>query len=219
MDNGEIVKRIAGHIKDGCPMGREAMARCILAWYLKRTAMHVGLVKFFARLIAGHGIGDWSEELLRRVRLHDRDKLADPKFIGDYAPYIVKRYGPDWLKGLFALDDDYAEKWQTTYVVQHVKRSPHHPEYWCAEYGFGENTPPYSAPDMDEASLAEMCSDWMAVGFEQGNTASEWNKTTGKEKYIFTMDQVALLEYILSFEHEFLELADRLGLKRKLGLE
>lgn len=199
----EAVARIAGHInvKEGNPM---VVASCILACHVNRTKAHIAAVQKFARAVASKfRLRPWAVPLVDRVKYHDYDKIHDLPFMGDYAPYIIKKYGPKWLKDMFKVNESYPKEWETVYIVQHIKKSSHHPEHWCEEYDFGENTPPYDVTKMDAVSLVEMLADWMAVGLEKGNTASEWNKTTGKERYIFSTEQIALIESILSFEEEF----------------
>ena len=168
--------------------------------------MHVALVQKFAQAIADKfHLCPWASPLVDRVQYHDYDKLHDFSFIGDYAPYIIKKYGPTWLKDMFKVNENYPKEWDTIYVVQHMKRSAHHPEHWCKEYDYGENTPPYEVSSMDDVSMAEMLADWMAVGLEKGNTASEWSKIKAKEKFIFSLEQTAFIENILSFEDQFRE--------------
>ena len=209
----EATKRIMSHIvvKDG--LNPRVVAYCILNFHLIRTRQHVSKVKAFSKLIADmFKTEDWTSLLKRRMIVHDRDKLEDFHFIGDYAPYIVIKHGPSWLKDMFELETSYPKEWDMVFVVQHVKSSPHHPEYWSPDYDFGENTPPYNVPDMDNAALAEMCADWMATGQEMGNTASEWNKTVGKERYVFTTKQISLIKQILANEETIVKQSGKLKL-------
>lgn len=202
----EATKRIMSHVVVKNGFVPRTTAYCILNAHLIRTRQHVFRVKALAKLIANMFKGeDWVPLMQRRVIVHDRDKLEDFRFIGNYAPYIVMKYGPSWAKDMFELEPGYPKEWDMVYVVQHIKASPHHPEYWCSEYDFGKHTPPYNVPNMDKAAIGEMCADWMAVGLEMGNTASEWSKTTGKERFVFTMDQIALIEQILSNEQKLTE--------------
>ncbi|MBP5458718.1 MAG: hypothetical protein J6Y62_00875 [Clostridia bacterium] len=208
MRNGaysEAVAKIAGHIEVDDESKRNVVAACILACHLTRTRMHVMTVQKFAfRISRAFPARPWAETLLQRVKHHDYDKLTDWGFIGDYAPYIVKKYGPDWIKKMFRLDDKYGREWYQIYSVQHVKRSAHHPEHWCESYDFGDNEPPFDVTAMDDASIAEMTADNMAVGLEMGNTASEWLKQKQTENWIMSVKQISLMNEILNLEERFI---------------
>ena len=146
-------------------------------FFKQRTAQHIAWVnRFFAVLCKEFHTLDPV-----KVEAHDRDKLFEPLL----TPYIFlswKYHKPSFQypKGLESLIQEAS--------LIHVLQNRHHPEFWDPENArIAEDRDEASdtvidGTPMPEQNLAEMVSDWAAVGWERDKKSPRsWaDKNIGK---------------------------------------
>jgi len=162
----------------------------------KRTKMHIGLVKEYAKKIVEYK--KELKDLLEQVKTHDQSKFEDP----EYDPYLYitwsykcKDEGVDWEppKG--------TDEKMNIATEHHVKNNRHHPEFHCVdEVDLINRKDRDSIPDkiidgtkMNDIDIAEMVADWCAVSKEKGNTPQSWADKNVNKRWKFTEKQKDLI--------------------------
>lgn len=168
--------------------------------FQKRTVRHIDRVRELAE--------KWGKVLpeLIFVSDHDASKFLEP----EYTPYvaITWRYRCKRLNEPFLLDLPDSVVTEATFY--HVTNNPHHPEYWDPKVTkssinqANRDAPgkkPVNAQRMPPEAVAEMVLDWKAVSEEKGTDVWEWFKDNVPRRWIFTNDQMRLINRILCVLH------------------
>lgn len=93
-------------------------------------------------------------DLGSNVDRHDLSKFSEEEFIG-----YRKRFYP--IKGEFYIEDIFNKAW-----FHHIKKNPHHPEYWS----YADDDSKIIITTMEPIYIAEMLLDWSAMGKKFNDT-------------------------------------------------
>jgi len=140
----------------------------MLAWFKKRTEMHINLVQKYCKKIEEYD--DKFKGLVEQAKDHDASKFEDPE-IDPYVYVTWQYYCKDHDRKFEAPEgmDDEMNKATNHHVRS--KKNRHHPEAHCdKEVGLinrkDRDKPPSEMVDatkMPDMDIAEMCADWKSV--------------------------------------------------------
>jgi GNAT superfamily N-acetyltransferase len=157
--------------------------KAMVDFFKKRTSEHINrVIKYLKALRGTEGLSN--AELMKRAKVHDKDKYTDKELI---LPYI-------WLTEWHRIDNEggpisdelQAMKDLTRDATgKHIKNNLHHPEA-------------HSSPkDMSNLDLAEMVADWAAMAEELGegsprgwadkNVGSKWKFFPEQRDFIYSL--------------------------------
>ena len=146
-----------------------------------RTGNHIALVVKFGKKLGfdfeQHDHTKFSEELV------DQYVLIDNSYRKDLYPPV------EYSKALADAS------------FKHIKREPHHPEYWddtvAANENVGRDSPDVArtvdAYDMTVPAIAEMVCDWCAMSAELGGNPADWAVKNIGTRWLFTDQQETLI--------------------------
>jgi Mn-containing catalase len=172
----------------------------MLAWFKKRTDMHINLVKKYCKKIEEYD--DRFKGLLEQAQDHDASKFEDPE-IDPYVyvtwQYYCKEHNREF-KAPEGMDDEMNKATQ-----HHVKNNKHHPEFFSDKEielinRQDRDKPPKEMVDatkMPDMNLAEMAADWMAVAEEKGTDPNGWADKNVNIRWKFTDEQKDLIYELL----------------------
>jgi hypothetical protein len=172
-------------------------------WFEKRTNAHIALVQKYIKEIQNLALPELDNNILDTELYHDAGKFKDP----ERDPYVCvtwkykqerdkKEYKPSTTLE--------AEMHAATY--HHVKTHKHHPEYWDDTTTPDSINPvnrdkkpknPVDATKMPLSYVAVMVADWCAVSEEKGTSVKDWIKNNVNIRWVFTSEQVALINKIV----------------------
>jgi len=168
------------------------------SFFKTRTKRHIDLVKKYWDKIQGLVNTDG-----RDIQLHDNSKFLPPEFI----PYIhlTWMYKTKGSPDEYIMPDSLARKVHEA-TFHHVMHNDHHPEYWDSsilnnpvnfEDRDAHGGVVIDAREMPEDAIAEMCSDWMAMSEEKGNSPIDWARANIPSRWKFSDDQEKLIYRLL----------------------
>jgi len=168
----------------------------MLAWFKKRTEMHIGFVKKYCKKIEEYD--NRFKGLLEQANDHDASKFEDPE-IDPYVYVTWEYYCKEHNREFKAPEGTKDEMNKAT--QHHVKNNKHHPEYYSdKEIGLinrqDRDKPPEEIVDatkMPDMDLAEMCADWCAVSEEKNTQPKTWADKNINIRWKFTDDQKDLI--------------------------
>ena len=168
----------------------------MLAWFEKRTKMHIDLVQKNCKKLE-----DFSERfdgLVEQAKNHDASKFEDPEL--DPYVYITWQYYCKEHNREFEAPKDMDK--QTNKVTQHhVKHNKHHPEFHSDKEvdlinrSDRDKKPKemIDATKMPNLDIGEMLADWAAVSQEKGTSLKGWADKNVNIRWKFTDEQKDLI--------------------------
>jgi hypothetical protein len=168
----------------------------MLAWFKKRTEMHINLVKKYCKKIEEYD--DRFKGLLEQAKDHDASKFEDPEI--DPYVYVTWQYYCKEHNREFKAPEGMKEEMNLA-TQHHVLNNDHHPEaHSDKEVGLinreNRDLPPSEIVDatkMPDMDLAEMLADWMAVSEEKGTQPKSWADKNVNIRWKFTDEQKDLI--------------------------
>ena len=166
-------------------------------WFEKRLNNHISLVQKYAKKIE-ECYPEKFEGLIEQVENHDASKFEEP----ERTPYISIswRHKQDDYESYKTLGDLTKED-ENQATLHHITHNKHHPECWCdreedllnEDDRDGIPDEIVDATDMPDKYIAELCSDWIAMGEELGNSAKDWADKNIGTRWDFTDEQQELI--------------------------
>ena len=167
-------------------------------WFVKRTNKHIKSVQDYCKKIADYDSERFGK-LVDQAKDHDASKFKDPEiepYIYVTWSYKCKDDGVDW-EPPEGMDEEMNES-----TTHHVLNNRHHPEFHAGEDSDVINKEDRDNPvrdkvidatDMPDLDIGEMCSDWMAVSKERGNTPKSWADKNVNIRWKFNDEQKDLI--------------------------
>ena len=191
-------------VTNNTTMSDQELAAWIYETYRKRTENHIERVKRCATWYKQYFLDHFEngqavyEKFMRQVEQHDADKFYGPENVAYYATNTVL-FNPKW-HDFYEISQETMDKFEQDYWPKHYVNNPHHPEYWAVTKTDDKTGEQYCRCDRDslEAAfrdretqaivLAEMVSDWSAMGCELGDSANAWFEKTNGKRFIWEDD-------------------------------
>lgn len=175
-------------------------------WFDKRQQRHIALVQQCAREIEASNPSKYAG-LTDQTAKHDASKFEDP----ERGPFelIAWQYHERDAGRKFDVPKEDADRMNQA-TEHHVKVNSHHPEFHTSEtVGLinreDRDKPPaklIDATKMGTLDLAEMVSDWGAMGREKGTSPKDWADKNVGPRWKFTPEQVkeiyGLIELVMN---------------------
>lgn len=170
----------------------------MIQFYKERTNKHIARVANNLKIMAD-ALPDLKDELLKRAKVHDADKLSKELYI----PYV-------WITWMYHMKDlgksfqypEGVEEMTRDATKKHVLADDHHVEYWAGEAPISKDRDkadkPIDASKMPDEAVVEMVCDWVAMSEEKKtNTAREWFMKQKDVRWKFTSHQEDLIDRVL----------------------
>jgi len=201
----------------------DASCEHILRHYIANCLQHQWWVRFFTERLAEQFFysGDASTHhffnadhlrVLKEMIEHDSDKLHRSLTI---AAYAIRVYNQHWEEGANETHSLKINQTGTDAInaawANHVRTQPHHPEHWDSTYVPTEkDLPDEDLPSVDGTKmptnfLIQMIGDWMSASLLRNKTASGWYEKTIGTRFIFSKEQMTVMETLLGYEKSLLQ--------------
>lgn len=194
----QLIRDLANNIEVSEHFERDDVARYLYGVYCTRTNQHRVLVQQCGMLLIpvlkDRGLD--IDEYMELLENHDNDKF-------DVKNLAAKILGTQYhfnksINKYFKPRQEILDTYDNEVWPDHIKNNPHH----VGEH-YGKLVDKTWVVDEDEhyLDICVMYADWMAMGIELGNSASDWwNKCKGDRKYRFQERDYELLEELKMFE-------------------